>query len=67
MEEKTKGKRLTKKQATVLLIVGILIGFGYRFLGDRAGFLSLTFGAMAELVAIYALISLFTKNGLRWR
>lgn len=67
MEEKTKGKRLTRKQATLLLIVGILISFGYRSLGEEAGFVFLTFGAMAELVAIYALISLFTKNGLRWR
>ena len=59
------GKRLTKKQAVIVLIIGIGTTAITRSLGDSM--LVTAFGAAGEITATFALISLFTKKGLRWR
>lgn len=61
-----KGKRLSKKQAVVLLICAIVIAIITR-LASSDFILVTILGAAAELTALFALISLFTKKGLRWK
>ncbi len=57
-----KGKRLTKEQSVILLI-GALVAWviSASFVG------STLLNAAATTTFIFALVSLFTKNGLRWK
>ena len=58
--------RLTKKQSITLMIASIIIWIVAKaFIGD--GTVSTTINAITTLAFIYSLISLFTKNGLRWK
>lgn len=56
-----KGKRLTRKQAIILLVVAIFVTLLGRFL--KISFVT----AIGELTAIFCLISACTKKGLRWK
>lgn len=56
-----KGKRLTKKQSLIILISAIILAIIGRKI--ESSFL----GMIGELTATFALLSLLTKNGLRWK
>lgn len=65
-EIQSKEKRLTKKQAGILLIIAVVITAGTRLLNEN-NILVQVVGTMAELTGLFSLISLFTKRGLRWK
>lgn len=57
-----KGKRLTKQQAAAILIISIIAWLTSVF------FLQSTLiNTISTLVAIFAIVSLLTKKGLRWK
>lgn len=62
-----KGKRLTKRQAFVLIIIGLSIDIIYRKLLNHDNIIANTIGTFSEIVIIYSTISLLTKKGLRWK
>lgn len=57
-----KGKRLTKQQAATILIIAIIA-----WLVSVLFLESTLINTLSTLVAIFAIISLFTKKGLRWK
>lgn len=62
-----KGKRLTKKQALILMIVGLSISFICSKFLNYDNFLGATIGTMVNVVIIFSIVSLLTKKGLRWK
>jgi len=66
-EQKTKNNRLTKKQSVILLVVAIIIWFISSKSLNNESILITGLNAAATLSAIFAILSLLTKNGLRWK
>lgn len=56
-----KGRRLTKKQSLIILVAAMLL----TVIGRKID--SPIVGTIGELSTVFALLSLLTKNGLRWK
>jgi len=54
-----KGRRLTKKQSVLILVIAIIISLVTRAFGFSL--------LVVEVVGLFALVSLLTKRGLRWK